>query len=440
MKKGLKLFTVAFALMFALAIKVNAATNVGTESALKDCVAVDGSTCLLSSNITLTESLEVATTVTIDLNGYSITPATPFTGDSLIVVLHGGTLTVDDSKGTGKISSIVDANVFVGIKMTKAGGDDSKQAALFVNAGTIEGYSYGISGNGNPGRGNTVISIKGGTVNGVNATGIYHPQEGVVEIAGGTVSGKTGIEMRSGTLLVSGGKIVGNGVPLSVKPNGNGTTTVGAGIAIAQHTTENDILVAITGGTIQGYSALYESDPQQNGLSNIDLGIIGGTFEAINGGTKAVSSETLTDFIAGGTYNTEVEESYIADESETTKEDGKVVVKTAWDIVIEDTENGTVTAADTAFAGETVKLEIKAKDGYKVASIKVIEELYGKEVKVTDNSFTMPNSPVSVEVTFEEAKVEPNPNTLDNSITFIILGAISLVGASLAINKLRKNA
>lgn len=254
-KKSFKLLTLAFALLFAILVKVNAEEiSVDAADKLKDCVKTTGNVCKLGADILLLDPLEIGTEVTIDLNGHQIAPGTTFSSDSVIIVLHGGTLTVEDSKGTGKITT-TDSNsdIFVGVKMTKAGGDDNKEATLIVNGGTIEGYDYGISGNGNPGRGNTVVNVIDGTVKGLSTTGagIFQPQEGVVLIEGGKITGATGIEMRSGTLLVTGGTIEAT-ESFSVNPSGNGSTTTGVGVAVAQHTTGKDLIVAITGGTVKG--------------------------------------------------------------------------------------------------------------------------------------------------------------------------------------------
>ena len=439
MKKGFKLFALAFALLFAVVVKVNADEVVVTDEAtLKTCVATESNVCKLNGNIVLTDAVEIGTEVTIDLNGYSITPSATFPTDSLIIVLHGGTLTVNDSKGTGKISTTdADPDVIVGIKMTKAGGDDTKQATLIVNAGTIEGYDYGISGNGNPGRGNTLVTVNGGTVKSLSnsGVGIYQPQEGAVLVSGGKVIGASGIEMRSGTLLVTGGTIEATAA-FSSTASGNGSTTTGVGIAVAQHTTAKELVIAITGGTIKGEKSLYQSNIQnldKAALDKVQMGVIGGAFEG------DVQSENFEEFIAGGSYNTAVDASYIAGESDTEQgNNGILVVKTPWDIVVKETENGTVTTPKTAYPGDTVKLDIKANKGYKVASIKVVDDLFGEEITVTDNSFVMPVSSVSVEVTFEKEEVVPN--TGDNVVTFILIGLMSLVAFGYSANKLRKNA
>jgi len=312
MKKLLTLTIIAIIALIGLSVSVNAA-DVNTEPNLKAAVLVDG-TITLSADIELTSSLEVGKKVTINLNGYNITAADGMTDDSLIIVLHGGELTVE---GNGSISATnSNASARVAVKMTKAGNTadfiNNNPAKFILNSGALEGTSFGISGNGNPDRVNTYITINGGTVKG-ESTGIYHPQEGTLTINGGTVKGLTGIEMRSGNLQVNSGTIIGTGVPASSESNLSGSTTLGAGIAVAQHTTEKNINVIVEGGNIQGYSALYESNPQSNDtMEKVCIEIKGGKFEAINGGQEAVYSEDKTGFITGGSFSSAVDD-YMAD-------------------------------------------------------------------------------------------------------------------------------
>lgn len=197
----------------------------------------------------------------------------------------------------------------------------------------IHVHGFGVSGNGSSGYTDTVIDIQGGTITSDSGAGIYHPQIGKMDVKGGTITGTTGIEVRSGTVNVTGGTITGNGNPFESDPNSNGSTTVGAGIAIVQHTTKNAIDVNISGGDISGYRAVYEANLQKNeqtDIEKIDISITGGNFEAINGGTEAVQvddNEIIGDVVTGGTFNTDVSE-YMPDgmETETDPETGEVTV------------------------------------------------------------------------------------------------------------------
>jgi len=326
MKKCLGLFTLAFALLFAITVKVSAAeVSVADEATLETCVATAENVCKLSADVELTHSLEVGEEVTIDLNGFDIVAKDGMTDDSLIIVLHGGTLTI---KGEGSVTATnTNASARIAVKMTKAGNTETfinaNPATLVLESGTLEGSSFGISGNGNPDRVNTNVTINGGVVNG--DTGIYHPQSGKLTVNGGEVIGKTGIEMRAGELTVKGGTITGTAVPTVTNENGNGTTTTGAGIAIVQHTTEKELSAVVEGGTVKGYTALYHNNTENNSdeaAAKVSLNVTGGTFEATNEGTNAIYSDAKENFIEGGEFKGAVDEKFVSEDLETKVIDG----------------------------------------------------------------------------------------------------------------------
>ena len=136
-------------------------------------------------------------------------------------------------------------------------------------------------------------------------------------VDGAKITGSTAFEIRAGSLTVNSGTITGTGTPVSTQPNGNGSTTDGVGIAIAQHTTKLPIKVTINGGEISGYTALYESNPQENSaedIAEVTIQIEGGTFTATGPNADSVYSENKTNFITGGTFNTTLATDYLTDD------------------------------------------------------------------------------------------------------------------------------
>ncbi len=132
-----------------------------------------------------------------------------------------------------------------------------------------------------------------------------------------SITSTTGIEVRAGELTVNGATVVGTGGPTKVTPNGSGTTTDGAGIAVAQHTTKLPIKVTINSGDISGYSALYQSNPEKNdaeSVKKVSVAVNGGTFKAINGGTCGVYSENNCVAVTGGTFSSNPS-AFVADKS-----------------------------------------------------------------------------------------------------------------------------
>lgn len=286
--------------------------------------------------------------------------------------------------------------------------------------------------------------------------GIFSAGYSVVTVEGGTIVGdESGIEMRAGELYVNGGTIKSTATKLEVKPNNNGSTTTGAGIAVAQHTTANVVKVEVAGGEISGYVAFNEANPEGNTtdeVKDINLSITGGNFETTNPADDAVAvaSATQDAFVSGGTYNTDVEETLLASTDLTTKEEnGVVYVGVERTITVKDATNGLISADKAkAIVGETVTLTITAAKGYKLEKITVVDA-NGKEVTVTDNKFEMPDANVEVSATFvaevtetpTETPTTPEvPKTGDNVLGFVALGFVSIAAISVALNNLKKRA
>ena len=172
-------------------------------------------------------------------------------------------------------------------------------ASLTVDGSRVV-INNGISGNGSAGGCNTTINIVNGKIKS-NDVAIYHPQVGTLNVSGGTIIGATGIEMRSGNLNVTGGTITATASKVEVVANGNGNTTTGAAIAVAQHTTKNEINVFIGGGKLSGAAVINEANPQENSdedTAKVNIMVNGGKlYGAVN---KAGDKSTIE--IAGGTF------------------------------------------------------------------------------------------------------------------------------------------
>ena len=196
-----------------------------------------------------------------------------------------------------------------------------------MNGGTITTTgpdSIGVAGNGTadpskPNYGaNAKFTLNAGMITS-NDVGVYAPQiDGETVLGGGlTINAtKCGVEIRAGELTVDGATI---NVPASTEyvfnPNGNGTTASGVAIAVSQHTTKQAISATVKGGNFTAPVAFGESNPQHNpeeDIEKVELAIEGGVFSATNG-DPIVSSEDVTGFVTGGTYNKNLDEKYIAD-------------------------------------------------------------------------------------------------------------------------------
>lgn len=188
--------------------------------------------------------------------------------------------------------------------------DESNPITLIAHDSRINATVFGICGNGSEGYQNTCIELYDTDVkadSGNAATedwdnmglGIYHPQKGTLLIDGGSVTGvASAIEIRSGALTVQGGAVLtATAEKFHITPNPGGTTTVGAAVAVSQHTTNNPIQVNISDAVLNGVYALYEDDVQDPAVGDVAMTVTGGTY---NGG---VHSENVAAFIAGGTFS-----------------------------------------------------------------------------------------------------------------------------------------
>ncbi len=250
--------------------------------------------------------LNIVKDYTLDMNGHSITAndnainiITPVTGTpesaNIVItnsaavesVIYGGIEISNNDKVNGTVYTFtLDKNVKVSADVAMHVLGNGAEGSVTVNInGTVEstGDDAAIQGNGL--RDGTVININdGAVVDGGNAAGIYHPQNGVLNINGGTVKGYTGIYMRDGKLNISGGSIIGIG-----DPAGHPDATGG-------YLPNGDALVVDNSG--------YSPEPPT-------VNITGGSFdsekaEAVSSVVSGSGEQPITGFISGGEFSSSV--------------------------------------------------------------------------------------------------------------------------------------
>ncbi|MBQ9002429.1 MAG: hypothetical protein IJ087_11295 [Eggerthellaceae bacterium] len=295
-------------------------------------------------------NVDVSKKVVLDLNGHTLTtPDNVFRpegqtaeltitdsseGAKGVFAAAGTVLRAKDNakivieKGTIRSTAVSDTEYYNAISVLNG-------CSITMNGGAIEAVgsaimSSGQADAGQPTYGNGAqITVKGGTISSQKECAIYAPAvSGQATIEGGTITGATGIELRAGKLAVTGGSITGTAASLKCESNGNGATTYGAGIAIVQHLTEDDMEVAISGNpTISGYHALYQNQVDGSKPENIKLSVSGGTFDGargqdavlVNSITVKNSASGALHFISGGLFSSDpsklssgVESNYVA--------------------------------------------------------------------------------------------------------------------------------
>lgn len=327
---------------------------------------------------------------TIDLNGNKIVSdasddsALDISGDGCHVTVKNGTIEsqtegITIAVGTS-ITSYDDCAITLDNVKVYANGTDS---------------TFGIVSNGTSTNVNISI-LNGSNIECSNSMAIYFPSTGKLTIKDSTISGESGVEVRKGNLDISGNtSIKATGTSYSVTPNGSGSTTSGAAIAISPYeSAETSVMsVSITGGTFEGAVAFSQADPNETENVFFDFSISDGSFTSTGkddtGSTHPAIVTDKTDitegFVTGGTFSS-IDQSLISPDSKIEEnEDGTWDVQTVYNVTFE--VRGTETSVEV-ISGETVD------------SSKIPQILPGYNVAWTvDGLHWDPSTPVSADIT-----------------------------------------
>ena len=219
-------------------------------------------------------------------------------------------------------------------------------ATVNVSGGELKGSGLAcIAGNGTKGQGGTTINVSGGTLT-ANAAdkasaacGIYHPNEGTLNITGGTinVADGVGVLMRGGEMTMTGGEI---------NATGDATRTGSVG--------DTNQKIGVSG-------VIFDRDANYPAVATTSIKIDG---EAKVSGAKAavelINDNNVADAksafkLKGGTYSSDV--SALLDENSVAVKQGDNYVVTTYYAQVGETKHATLQeAANAATAGQTVKV------------------------------------------------------------------------------------
>ena len=348
-----------------------------------------GSTVVLLKDCSETgRAPEITKNVTLDLNGKNLT-------FSYITVSKGGNLTIKDS-GNGGTYNGTSANYSVYVKrggifnlesgtLTNSSTNPKTQnvvvrveggtaatpvastanimggkietkgtpvsvfepgATVNVSGGELKGSGLAcIAGNGTKGQGGTTINVSGGTLT-ANAAdkasaacGIYHPNEGTLNITGGTinVADGVGVLMRGGEMTMTGGEINATGDVTRTGSVGDANQKIGVSGVIFDRDA-NYPAVAST-------SIKIDDDAKVSGAK--------AAVELINDNNVADAKSAFK--LKGGTYSSDV--SALLDENSVAVKQGENYVVTTYYAQVGETKHATLQeAANAATAGQTVKV------------------------------------------------------------------------------------
>ena len=218
-------------------------------------------------------------------------------------------------------------------------------ATVNVSGGELVGSGLAcIAGNGSKGQGGTTINVSGGTLT-ANAAdeasaacGIYHPNEGTLNITGGTinVADGVGVLMRGGEMTMTGGEI---------NATSDDATRTGS--------------VGDTNQKIGVCGVIFDRDANYPAVATTSIKIDG---EAKVSGAKAavelINDNNVADAksafkLKGGTYSSDV--TALLDENSVAVKQGENYVVTTYYAQVGETKYATLQeAANAATAGQTV--------------------------------------------------------------------------------------
>lgn len=244
--------------------------NLYTSLSAAISAASDGQTVTLLKNTTENVNISAEKSVTINLNGYTVTVPSDcgielqgkltVTGNGKItcantpICVDGNSaeLTVND----GTIESTNDYGIYA-----KNGG------SVVVNGGTISSKNAALSGNNTTGSMN--FTVNSGTLTAAQGPAIYMPGQVSLNISGGTLNG--GVSLRMGQVNISGGTI--NAITENIdSPSQYYNYSGNAWLPDALY---------VFGGT-------YSDGDTEHGNS-LNLNITGGIFNCANGQGSAVA-------------------------------------------------------------------------------------------------------------------------------------------------------
>ena len=285
----------------------------------------------LDDDVTLASTWYISDgkTYTLNLNGHTLS------GGSPVIQLTHGKLIING------VGTVKESTPYFGAVLIKGSENESDEnysvlevnsnvtlegwAPIFVDQNAAKAYGVSVTVNGatlnakkdTTGAGGAGIYVNGQITDENNAPvisltntkicdadnasqGMYLAGYATTTLTNCNITGMTGVEIRAGKLTVNGGSLKAT-AEYSVDPNGNGSTTKGAAIAIAQHTTKKNIEVTLNGGTYTGEKAISESNPQRNDPTpQVAMRVTAGTF------VGDVVTADVTNFISGGTFSSDV--------------------------------------------------------------------------------------------------------------------------------------
>lgn len=248
----------------------------------------------------------------LTLKNVKITGVTGDSGKNLVNVCSNAEVTID--KDTVLTASGSGVAVFIGQNA------DAKYTLNVYGKVIQQNKSYAISGNGSY-EGATTINIYEGAEVRSASVAIYHPQAGEINVYGGLVEGYCGIGIKSGTLNITGGQVLGvhDDDELSDEnSNPNGMTYDGSAIIIDSRAAyAGNVKINISGDALvqSSYSTAIREIGESAETTNVTaLNVTGGKVLGASGKAAIQLHGVTADVtsISGGEFSSIVKKEYCA--------------------------------------------------------------------------------------------------------------------------------
>ena len=294
--------------------------NVTYHDSLQSAVdaAPNGATVTLLSDTT--ETVSVSKSLTLDLGkhtlsattGSAVTVSTVSGGSEIAVEITNGAIVAKGDTDTdviGVTAFAVEANSKCTVTLTDSLTVTASENCVYAYGKAIVNTSAMLMSDGlfpaiqtdetSGMRVGTTVNVVGGSVTHANGTAIYFPSEnGTLNISGGVVSGKVAVEVRGGTVNVSGGKLVASGE-----------------YKASETTAEGRIYES---GVALGIAKMQDRE--------VSASVSNGSISAEKGGKALQVDAEISSFVSGGTFSQSIDASYIAEGSVVTDECGTTTV------------------------------------------------------------------------------------------------------------------
>lgn len=286
-KSFVKYFVISLAFLFSFGF-----VNASAETLQSMIDGSSTSKIVLDQNVTESISIAKGKSVTLDLNGKTLTGFIENKGTLVIKDSKTGGAVVANTKSGASAISVENGNFTLQSGTIKNDNGYGVYALdggkVTMNGGTISTLYAGLSGNNTTG--DMYFKVTNGVVKAKNGPAVYLPGQVGLDVTGGTLTG--GISIRMGTINISGGVITAITSDIDSPSEYyayNGCAWLPDAIYVMGGTynsaSGNDLKINITGGVITN------TNGQGSALAIYDLGKVSQNMSvSISGNAKLVTN------------------------------------------------------------------------------------------------------------------------------------------------------